>query len=172
MSFQHAFKETLYKKFPQGDFYRASSKNFPALTGLAIQAVDIAPGAVREPHSHPNANQLDFCVSGQACVGIVGPDGATSYLDLNPGDISFVPLGHLHWIENRGTERLNMLIVLSHEEPLTIEMSDMLSGVPNATLANLYDVPVAVFDAIPDRRGIVIGGGNKEVARPRLIAAE
>ncbi len=173
MKNHHAFKDNVFKAFPQGDFYRASSKNFPDLKGLAIQALELAPGAVREPHTHPNANQLDFCVSGQGFVGIVGPEGETHYLELKPGDISFVPQGQLHWIENRSnTEPLSFLVILSHEEPLTIELSEMLAGVPKETLAKMYNVSANVFKAIPNRT-VIIGGPHSKIEEPQqLIAAE
>jgi oxalate decarboxylase/phosphoglucose isomerase-like protein (cupin superfamily) len=174
MSNMHHFKSTVYRSFEAGNFYRASSKNFPALKGLAVQGLELAPGAVREPHSHPNANQLDYCISGKGRVGIVGPEGETHYLDLQPGDISFVPQGYLHWIENIGEEPLSFLVVLSHEEPQTIELSEMLTGVPDQTLANMFGVSEGVFNAIPNKT-IVIGGGQRTAsndADPMLIAAE
>lgn len=173
MSNMHHFKDTVFKKFAVGDFFRASSKNFPVLKGLAVQGLDLAPGAVREPHTHPNANQLDYCISGEGRVGIVGPNGETHYLDLKAGDISFVPQGFLHWIENRSSAPLSFLVVLSHEEPQTIELSEMLSGVPNDTLANMYGVAETVFEEIPNRT-VVIGGGNllfEKEHKPFQIAA-
>ncbi|SIR43822.1 Cupin [Rhizobium sp. RU35A] len=161
MSNSFPFKANVFKSFPAGDFYRANAKNFPVLKGLAVQALEIQPGGVREPHTHPNANQLDFCVSGKGQVGIVGPEGETHYLELSPGDISFVPQGYLHWIENLGDEPLSFLVVLSHELPETIELSEMLTGVPNPTLAKMYEVPEAVFEQIPQRT-VIIGGAPAE----------
>lgn len=155
------FKKTVFKSFPGGDFYRANSANFPVLKDLAIQALDLQPGGIREPHSHPNAHQLDYCVSGKGLVGIVGPDGETHYLELNPGDISFVPQGYLHWIENLGDGPLSFLVVLSHESPETIEFSEMYSGVPNETLAKMYSLPKEVFAKIPNRT-VTIAGGDLE----------
>ena len=160
MTNMHHFKANVFKTFAGGDFYRASSVNFPVLKGLAVQGLDLAPGAVREPHTHPNANQLDYCVSGKGRVGIVGPAGDVHLLDLEPGDISFVTQGHLHWIENVGSEPLSFLVVLSHEEPATIELSEMLKGVPKETLARMYGVSERVFEAIPNRT-VIIGGGDK-----------
>jgi oxalate decarboxylase/phosphoglucose isomerase-like protein (cupin superfamily) len=172
MSNMFHFKGSDPRSFDAGSLYRASQKNFPALKGLAIQALDMAPGSVREPHIHPNANQLDYCIRGEGLVGIVGPEGETHYLELKPGDISFVPQGYLHWIENQGTEPLQFLVVLSHEEPLTIELSEMISGVPNETLAKMYNLPKRVFDAIPNRT-IVIGGTTRQLGdRSPQLAAE
>jgi hypothetical protein len=90
-----AFKDFEQIPFPNGDFFRANKKKFPALRGLAVQVLKLKPGAVREPHSHPNAEQLDYCVSGKARVGIVGPEGHKQFLDLQDGDISFVPRGYV-----------------------------------------------------------------------------
>lgn len=161
MSNMYHFKEKAFKKFAHGDFFRASAKEFPELKALAVQGLDLAPGAVREPHTHPNAHQLDYCISGEGRVGIVGPEDETQYLDLKAGDISFVPQGFLHWIENTGSEPLSFLVVLSHEQPQTVELSEMLKGVPNATLSNMYDVPENVFEAIPDKT-IMIGGSKRQ----------
>jgi len=43
--------------FAGGVFYRATHKRFAALRGLAVQRLKLKPGAIREPHSHPNAEQ-------------------------------------------------------------------------------------------------------------------
>jgi len=145
--------------FPGGIFYRATHKKFPALRGLAIQKLKLNPGAVREPHSHPNAEQLDYCVSGRARVGIIGPEGHRQLLDLKEGDISFVPRGYVHWIENIGNETLNFLVVLSHEQPETIELSETLIGVPRETLSSTLSVPKELLASLP-KETVTIGGGS------------
>jgi oxalate decarboxylase/phosphoglucose isomerase-like protein (cupin superfamily) len=149
MASSFEFKAQAVKVFEGGDLFRASKRNFDALRGLAIQGLRLNPGTVREPHVHPNAEQLDYCVAGSARVGIVGPEGHREYLDLRPGDISFVPQGYLHWIENTGPGELEFLVVLSNEEPLTIELSEMLAGVPHATLSAVLGVPESAFAGFP-----------------------
>jgi oxalate decarboxylase/phosphoglucose isomerase-like protein (cupin superfamily) len=142
--------------FDGGTFLRASKQKFPALRGLAIQALHLEPGAVREPHSHPNAEQLDYCSRGQAQVGIIGPEGHRELLDLEAGDISFVPRGFIHWIENKGSEPLHFLVVLSHEEPLTIELSETLAGVPNEVLAKVLAMSESALEGLPSE-AVTIG---------------
>jgi len=146
-------------EFPGGTFFRANQKHFPALHGLAIQMLDLKPGAVREPHSHPNAEQLDYCVSGQAQVGIVGPDGHKQLLNLTDGDISFVPRGYVHWIQNTGRSNLHFLVILSHELPETIELSETLNGVPGKTLATTLGVSEKLFEELP-KTTVTIGAGS------------
>jgi len=67
------FETSKPRLFRGGMFRRASKKNFEALCGLAIQSLRLDPGVVREPHVHPNAHQLDYCVSGRARVGMEAP---------------------------------------------------------------------------------------------------
>ncbi len=158
MSNSFKFETSKPFRFPGGTLHRATKKKFPALRSLAVQALHLKAGAVREPHVHPNAEQLDYCVSGKARVGIVGPEGHRQLLDLEAGDISFVPQGYVHWIENVGKGDLHFLVVLSHEEPETIELSEMLSGVPTETLAKVLGLSKDALRALPDKT-IVIGGG-------------
>ena len=145
-------------KFPGGTLHRATKKKFPVLNCLAIQALHLKKGAIREPHIHPNAEQLDYCVSGKARVGIIGPEGHKQLLELDAGDISFVPQGYVHWIENIGQGPLHFLVVLSHEEPETIELSEILSGIPKDTLAAALGVPKKLLEAIPEKT-VTIGVG-------------
>lgn len=146
--------------FEGGVFLRANQKRFGALRGLAIQILKLKKGAVREPHSHPNAEQLDYCVSGKARVGIIGPTGHRQLLDLNEGDISFVPRGYVHWIQNMGPGPLHFIVVLSHEQPETIELSETLAGVPKDTLAAALGLSADVLGSIPTAT-VTIGAGSK-----------
>jgi len=143
----------------KGKLFRANKDNFPVLTGLAVQTLKLEEGALREPHLHPNAHQLDYCISGSARVGIVGPGNYRQILELQVGDISFVPQGYLHWIENIGNGPLHFQVVLSHERPETIELSEMLAGVPKSVLAATFGISEDIFRKIPDKT-IVIGGGG------------
>ena len=146
-------------EFTGGTFFRANKKQFPALRGLAVQQLKLKSGAVREPHSHPNAEQLDYCVSGHAQVGIVGPEGQRQLLDLHEGDISFVPRGYVHWIRNVGNAPLHFLVILSHEMPETIELSETLAGVPGDTLTASLGVSEKFLSELP-KSTVTIGSGS------------
>lgn len=142
--------ETDVRNFEGGTIAVASKLNFHALEKLAIQSIKLQPSGLREPHVHPNAAQLDYCISGKAQIGIIGGDGIKQLFDLNPGDVSFVPQGYLRWINNAGEEPLHMILITSHEEPETIELSQMLAGVPNENLAAIFGIDKSVFDQIPE----------------------
>ena len=75
MSNMFRFEKSKPFSFPGGTLHRATKKKFPALRGLAVQSLHLEPGVIREMHIHPNAEQLDYCISGKARVGIIGPEG-------------------------------------------------------------------------------------------------
>jgi len=112
-------------------FFRISAANFPALKGVAIQDLDMAPGDRRVAHLHPNAAQLDYCISGSGEVGIIGPDGDRNTIALEPGDAAFVPQGYVHWIENTSDAQSRFILIATHERPETIEMSGSYAAIPD-----------------------------------------
>ena len=152
-----ALMQSIPREFAGGAIYRADKNSFPALKGLSLQAMRLEVGAIREPHIHPNAAQMDYVLSGRARIGIVGPNGERQLIDAISGNVTFVPQGYLHWIENTGQDVLQFLLVLSHEEPQTIEMSEMLAATPNETLAKTFSLTESVVSAVPSKV-VVIGG--------------
>ena len=111
-------------------FFRISAANFPVLKGMAIQDLDMQPGERRDAHLHPNAAQLDYCMSGAGEVGIVGPDGDAHIIPMSPGDAAFVPQGYVHWIENTSPDRSRFILIAAHERPETIEVQRTYAAIP------------------------------------------
>lgn len=114
------------------EFFRITAENFPALKGMAIQDLDMAPGEIRRAHLHPNAMQMDYCISGSGEVGIVGPGGRREVFQLSEGDAAFIPQGYVHWIKNTAESSSRFVLVVSTESPETIEVAeigaDLLNG--------------------------------------------
>ncbi|KAK4612272.1 Oxalate decarboxylase OxdC [Fulvia fulva] len=85
------------------------SKNFPISKTVAAAHLDIEPGAMREMHWHPNADEWSFFIKGRARVTIFGAQGTARTFDYTAGDVGIVPKNMGHFIEN-----------LSEEEPLEV----------------------------------------------------
>ncbi|PIA97794.1 Oxalate decarboxylase OxdC [Cercospora beticola] len=85
------------------------SRNFPISKTVAAAHLDIEPGAMREMHWHPNADEWSFFISGRARVTIFGAQGAARTFDYTAGDVGIVPKNMGHFIEN-----------LSEDEPLEV----------------------------------------------------
>ncbi len=88
--------------------------------------------AIRQPHLHTNANELSYIASGKARVGLIGPAGEKHLFDLVAGEVPFYePAGWVHWLENSGDESMFALFMYSHEQPETIDIPDVLPGLPS-----------------------------------------
>ncbi len=113
-----------------GLVHRANKAAFPILRGVAAFTLQLDPHAIRQPHLHTNANELSYLVSGKAQVGLIGPGGEKHLFDLAPGEMAFQPAGWPHWLENTGEEPMFALFMYSFEQPETIDMPDVIPGLP------------------------------------------
>jgi len=60
-----------------GTIQEANQCTFPGLAGnaLSIYLLTLEPGAVRIPHWHPDAAELDYCLAGTCRIGLGFPGG-------------------------------------------------------------------------------------------------
>lgn len=128
MTKKFSLKGSTPEKLPGGEIKRANKQTFEALKGFALHSIVLQPGGKREAHIHPNAAQMDYVLSGKAKIGIVGEGSDVEIHDVTEGDVTFIPTGYFHWIENTSDAPVHFLLVLNHEEPQTIELSDVLAA--------------------------------------------
>ena len=139
---------------PGGTVQGAYEKVFPIVAGqkAAMFLVVLKPGAIREPHWHPNAWEFDYCIKGKARMSVVGPNNEWKLFDVEAGQVVFVPMGFFHYFENTGDEDLQFLISFNNsgaESDDDIGVSVSLGGIPNHVLAATFGVPEKVFDQVP-----------------------
>jgi len=92
------------------------SKNFPISKTVAAAHAIIEPGAIREMHWHPNADEWSFFIKGRARVTIFASEGTARTFDYVPGDVGIVPRNMGHFVENIGEEPIEMLEVFRADE--------------------------------------------------------
>ncbi|KAF2180311.1 oxalate decarboxylase family bicupin [Zopfia rhizophila CBS 207.26] len=85
------------------------STNFPLSKTVAAAHLEIQPGAMREMHWHPRADEWSFFIKGRARVTIFASEGNARTFDYMAGDVGIVPKNMGHFIEN-----------LSDDEPLEV----------------------------------------------------
>src|SRR5579884_705264 len=59
-----------HTRLPGGEEWRVSAKEFPISKTITGVILDLKPGAVRELHWHPNANEWLYFISGKARMGL------------------------------------------------------------------------------------------------------
>ncbi|EPS31640.1 hypothetical protein PDE_06595 [Penicillium oxalicum 114-2] len=85
------------------------STNFPISKTVAAAHLEIEPGAIREMHWHPNADEWSYFKKGRARVTIFAAEGTARTFNYVAGDVGIVPRNMGHFIEN-----------LSDDEPLEV----------------------------------------------------
>src|SRR6266496_5492812 len=123
----------------------ANQNNFATLNGMALYSLRLEGGGIREPHWHPNAAELSYCLSGRALMTIFSPGAGHDTFTVDTGEIVFVPKGYLHHIENINHGETKFAIAFNHERPEDIGISGSLGSVPDHVLDTTFVNPAKLF---------------------------
>ncbi|KAM0426445.1 hypothetical protein ACHAPT_008136 [Fusarium lateritium] len=99
-----------------GEVRIVDSRTFPISKTIAAAHVIIQPGAIREMHWHPNADEWSFFIKGRARITIFAAQGEARTFDFLPGDVGITPRNMGHFVENIGDEPIEMLEVFRADE--------------------------------------------------------
>jgi oxalate decarboxylase len=108
----------------------SDSTTFPAATAIAAAFVEVEPGGMRELHWHPNANEAQYYISGQARMTVFAADSTAGTFDYQPGDVGFVPRNMGHYVENTGTTRLQFLELWKTDKFADVSLRQLLAFSP------------------------------------------
>jgi oxalate decarboxylase len=108
-SFSHRMMAQQPIKTSGGTVRITDSSIFPASTTIAAALVELNPGALRELHWHPNTNEWQYYIEGEARMGVFGASGQARTFDFRAGDVGYVPFGMGHYVENIGTTPVRFL---------------------------------------------------------------
>jgi len=139
----HKFRmeaEGIFQEFKGGSSRLVSSKEFPIQTSITALRMDIKPGAMRELHWHPNADEWQYVMSGEGRVGIFGSYGRVKSMDYGKGMVAFVKQGYGHYIENTGKETLKLIILFNSPEYQEFTLNDWLNSNPAQLVADHFDI--------------------------------
>ncbi len=140
------------KENASGSLRLADSKSFKVSTTVAGVIERIAPGALREMHWHPNADEWQYYLEGQGRMTVFNAGPRAQTLDFHPGDIGYVPKSQGHYIENTGTTDLVLVAVFRTPEYQEVSLSDWLTHTPAALVAQHLNLDPAVIARFPSNR--------------------
>ncbi len=135
-----------------GQIRVADSSNFTVSTTVAAALVTVRPGAMREMHWHPNADEWQYYIKGKARMGVfnTGPNVLT--MDFNPGDIGYVKRNYGHYVQNVGNTDLQFFAVFRASRYEEFALSDWLTHTPPALVAQHLNVDETTIAKWPDDR--------------------
>jgi len=144
------------KVFDGGTERIVSSKEFPIQTTLTAVKMNLKPGALRELHWHPHADEWQYYIRGRARMTVFGSHGRTRTEEYSPGNVGFVPQGFGHYIEQVGSEPTELLILFNSGEYQEISLANWLGANPSSILAANFGIPDDAIARLPRKeRGIL-----------------
>lgn len=115
---------------PGGSVRIVDSRNFPISTTVAAALVEIKPGAMREMHWHPNADEWQYYLTGQGRMTVFAGNGTARTFDYRAGDVGYVPVAMGHYIENTGDDTLWFLEIFRSDRFEDISLNQWMALTP------------------------------------------
>ena len=106
------------------------SSVFPASKNIAAALVEVEPGGLRELHWHPNTDEWQYYISGQARMGVFAASGQARTFDYQAGDVGYVPFAMGHYVENTGTTTLRFLEMFKSSYFADVSLNQWLALTP------------------------------------------
>ncbi len=140
------------EQFAGGVERRVTVKEFPISTTISGVVLDLKPGALREPHWHPNANEWQYYMTGRARMTVFGSGGRARTEEFSAGNVGYVPQGYGHYIENLGEAPCRVLIAFDNGAYQEISLSTWLASNPVRLVAQNFHLAEGVVAKFPDQR--------------------
>ncbi|GMH21970.1 hypothetical protein Nepgr_023813 [Nepenthes gracilis] len=135
----------------------ANAMAFPGLNtlGVSMNRIDLAPGGLNPPHSHPRATELDIVIEGTVTIGFVSTGNVFYSKVLRKGELFVVPRGLVHFERNIGKGKALIFAAFNGQMPGTVSIAPTLFGakppIPDAVLSKAFRVGTGVVDEIKSK---------------------
>ena len=136
----------------------ASAKEFPISMTMTGTLLNLKPGALRELHWHPNADEWQYILSGKMRLTVFASDGRAKVVERGAGDIGFAPMGYGHALENVGDGPAELILVFNSGEYQEISLSTVLAAHPAYLLETNFNLPKAIVDKLPKKQEFITSG--------------
>jgi oxalate decarboxylase len=134
----------------------ADATNFPVATTTAAALVEVEPGAMRELHWHPNADEWQYYIAGRGRMTVFASGGKARTFDYQAGDVGYVPFAMGHYIENTGDQPLRFLELFKSDHFADMSLSQWLALTPPALVQAHLHLNQTVMGALRTHKEPVV----------------
>jgi oxalate decarboxylase len=132
------------------------STNFPVATTIAAALVEVEPGAMRELHWHPNTDEWQYFIEGDARMTVFDSPGKARTFDYTAGDVGYVPFATGHYVENTGDTTLRFLEMFRSDRFADVSLNQWLALTPPQLVsAHLHLSDLAMQKLRKEKRPVV-----------------
>ncbi|PZQ49355.1 MAG: cupin [Rhodovulum sulfidophilum] len=128
------------------------------VTPMAFLMIELEPGGMREIHWHPDADEIQYYISGSARMTVFNAVSNARTFDYVAGDVGYVPKNLAHYIENTGTETVRVINVFSKGDYRDVSLNNWLALTPPALVQGHLDVGDTLMKALRQGPGSVVKG--------------
>ena len=128
------------------------------VTDLATLIIDLEPGGMREIHWHPDADELQYYISGQARMTVFDAVTNARTFDFVAGDVGYVPRTLTHYIENTGTEPVRVLNVFHKGRYSDVSLNNWLALTPKDLVTGHLDIEEPFISSLRQKYQTIVKG--------------
>jgi oxalate decarboxylase len=155
-SFSHRLAAQTPIKTRSGTARIVDTSNFPVSATIAAALVEVEPGALRELHWHPNTDEWQYYIEGQARMGVFAASGQARTFDYRAGDVGYAPFAMGHYIENTGTTPLRFLEIFKSSYFADMSLNNWMALTPPALLEAHMNFAPQVMKALRKEKAPVV----------------
>ncbi len=143
-------------KTPGGSVRIVDSTNFPISKTIAAALVEVEPGGMRELHWHPNNDEWQYYLTGEARMTVFLGNGTARTFDYRAGDVGYVPFATGHYIQNTGTETLWFLEMFRSNRFEDVSLNQWMALTPKEIVESNIHVGPQVMDSLRKEKRPVV----------------
>ena len=155
-SFSHKMLAQEPIRTKSGTVRITDSSIFPVSTTIAAALVEVQPGGMRELHWHPNADEWQYYIQGQARMGVFGASGQARTFDFLAGDVGYVPFAMGHYIENTGDTTLRFLEMFKSSYYADVSLDQWMALTPPELVEAHLKLGPQVMDVLRKKKVPVV----------------
>jgi oxalate decarboxylase len=129
-SFSHRMMAQTPIRTKSGTVRITDTRIFPISKTIAAALVEVEPGSMREMHWHPNTDEWQYYIQGQARMGVFAASGQARTFDFRANDVGYVPFAMGHYIENTGNTTLRFLELFKSDRYADVSLNQWLALTP------------------------------------------
>ncbi len=145
------------KEFEGGATQLVDNETFE-VTDLATLIIDLEPGGMREIHWHPDADELQYYISGKARMTIFDAVNNARTFDYTAGDVGYVPRTLSHYIENIGDEPVRVLNVFHKAKYSDVSLNNWLALTPKDLVKGHLDIDEPFISSLRQKYQTIVKG--------------
>ncbi|MFE4570716.1 oxalate decarboxylase family bicupin [Paenibacillus chitinolyticus] len=155
-SFKHRLLAQTPEVMPGGSVRIVDSSNFPVSVTVAAALVELKPGGMRELHWHPNQDEWQYYLSGQARMTVFGGNGSARTFDYRAGDVGYVPFAYGHYIQNTGEETVWFLEMFKSDRFADVSLNQWMALTPRDLVRDNLHAGPQLLDSLHKRKRPVV----------------